>query len=74
MLNEKLMEVLNSIQSSLCLETEKKLAYVPIGNFAASGCMDCDGRCEGGCASFWTPQCSACMGGCAGGCAGIAQP
>ena len=46
MLNEKLMEVLGSIQSSICLEPEKKLAYAITGDFAIldskpTYCEDC---------------------------------
>jgi len=54
MLNENLMEMLNSIQSSLCLETKKKLSYAVANNYGR--CFECDGSCEDApCAAFWRP-------------------
>ena len=53
MLNEKLMEKLESIQGSICLTPEKKLAYALTENYGVSNCrncgMCCTGTCDGGC-------------------------
>ena len=45
MLSEKLMEALERLQGSICLDSEKKSAFTV--NFAMSSC--CDDRCTGGC-------------------------
>ena len=58
MLSEKMMEILNGIQSKLCLDPERKLAYVTNCDCECLG--NCTGGCGGGCgggiedcASFW---------------------
>jgi hypothetical protein len=59
MLNEKLMEALDNIQSSLCLESEKKLAYAYADGYGISGCTDCNrdvscvNTCQDACARLW---------------------
>jgi len=43
MLNEKLMGVLEGIQSSICLETGTVLS----GDYDTNGCRGCGGNCDG---------------------------
>jgi len=46
MLNEKLMDVLESIQSNLCLESEKKLAYAYGVNVINYDACERDNSCD----------------------------
>ena len=50
MLSEKLMDALESLQGSINLEQEKKLAYdLATQRCYERKCDDCSGNCTGGC-------------------------
>ena len=81
MLSEKLMEVLDSIQKSILLQPEKKLAYAAANNFSifgggcfftcSGGCSGCSGSCSGGCSGGCSQPCAqSCYYGCDGECDG----